>query len=415
MERAWKSGAVAGAPLHTENTAGNFPTAGAPPGTPATKPGPYWYHMITEEIRAVIVQAGITPDKSVLTQLRDAVNGITAAAISKVGFVGMINGTIVQSRAGNAETIAIKTAAGADPSSGDPVIFIFRSATDGAGDYTTIQLTAAHSFTLSSGSTLGCVNNEALRLWWLMFNDAGTLRLGVVKATTGSDAAGWNTMPLGAWGIASSTAEGGAGAADSAQVIYTGTAVASKPYVIVGYSTWESGLAAVGTWNTAPSRIQIFGPGVPVPGSLVQRVRERDSAFATGTTDIVDDDTIPTSTEGDEYVDAVIKPTSAANVVDAEWYMAYMASDGSAFTMAASLFNGSANLGSMGARGPTVNEPNSWFVRAQFLAQSTSQITVDGRAGTDQVGATLTYNGALGARKLGGSLGSFLELRETMT
>ncbi|MGH9349379.1 MAG: hypothetical protein ACRD26_19185 [Vicinamibacterales bacterium] len=73
MDRAWKAGAVASQPLHTENTAGNFPTAGDPgTGTPATKPGPYWFHMVTEELRAVIVAAGLTPDKEDVGQLLEA-------------------------------------------------------------------------------------------------------------------------------------------------------------------------------------------------------------------------------------------------------------------------------------------------------------------------------------------------------
>ena len=343
-----------------------------------------------------------------------SVGAVHLASSSLGQHVTMINGTLVHSRAGSAETIAIETLAGADPTAADPVLFLFRNATVSTGDFAVLTLTAAHSLTISSGSTLATVNNEAFRLWFVMFNDGGTLRLGVVRATAGSNAVAWSHMSLKGWGIASSTAEGGAGAADSAQVIYTGTAVTSKAYVIIGYSTWESGLAAVGTWNTAPSRVQLFGGGTPAPGERVQYVRERDAAMATATTDTVDDDTIPTSTEGDEYVDAVITPTSSSNVIEAHWFLGYLSSDGSAFTAQASLFNGTTNLGSMSDRAPTVNEPVSFHVHAQFLAGGTSAITVDGRAGTDQAGANVTYNGALGARKLGGSLGSFIELSEIM-
>jgi hypothetical protein len=70
MDRYWKSGAAGSPPVHTENASNGYPTAGDPGvGTPATKPGPWWFHMVTEEIRAVIVAAGLTPDKSDTGQL----------------------------------------------------------------------------------------------------------------------------------------------------------------------------------------------------------------------------------------------------------------------------------------------------------------------------------------------------------
>lgn len=82
MDRAWKSGASGSQPVHTENTAGNYPTGGNPgTGTPATKPGAFWFHMITEEIRKVITDAGLTPDKSNLAQLSAAVSALALAGV----------------------------------------------------------------------------------------------------------------------------------------------------------------------------------------------------------------------------------------------------------------------------------------------------------------------------------------------
>ena len=181
----------------------------------------------------------------------DVRNAYTAAQGG--AFVGLINGTIVQSRAGNAETIAVKTRAGNDPNARDPVLVVFRDQAATTGGYILRTITAALSVTISSGSTLGAVNNVPFDVTSVIFDDAGTLRLGVINATYGLD----GTM------IASSTAEGGAGAADSANTFYTGAAVASKPYCITGISTFT--LAAVGTWGTAPSRIRLAGHGVPAP------------------------------------------------------------------------------------------------------------------------------------------------------
>lgn len=194
-----------------------------------------------------------------------------------------INGTIVHSRAGNAETIAIKTLAGADPSATSPVAIVIRNTAAGSGDYTILSLTAATSIVISSGSTMGALNSTAFRLWLVAFNDAGTARLGVIKAASSA-----GIYPLAGFGIASSTAEGGAGAADNAQTFYTGVAVASKPYTVLGYSTWESGLAAAGTWGTAPTRVQLFGPGVRLPGDRIQVVYASGGGLSSASTAYVD-------------------------------------------------------------------------------------------------------------------------------
>lgn len=64
--------AAATNPYFTEGDPGN--------AIPATQPGPWWFHMMTEEIRAVIVAASLTPAHNVLTQLRDAILALIAAS-----------------------------------------------------------------------------------------------------------------------------------------------------------------------------------------------------------------------------------------------------------------------------------------------------------------------------------------------
>lgn len=89
MDRVWKSGAAGVAPADTEATSAGFPTAGNPAGgVLATKPGPYWYHMITEELAQVILSAGIPFNKSVLTQLSAAIDA-KAGALSSTLVTGM--------------------------------------------------------------------------------------------------------------------------------------------------------------------------------------------------------------------------------------------------------------------------------------------------------------------------------------
>lgn len=93
MDRTYASGAAGSAPAAPASPSIGYPTAGNPgTGTPATKPGPYWYHMIAEEIRKVITDAGLTPDHTNLGQLSAAITARIAAvggAYTAAGGIGI--------------------------------------------------------------------------------------------------------------------------------------------------------------------------------------------------------------------------------------------------------------------------------------------------------------------------------------
>lgn len=80
-----------------------YPTNGNPQtATPATEPGEWWFHMMTEEIRAVIVAAGLTPDHADVTQLAQAIQALfvanqKAVVINNVTFDASVsNGEVVR-------------------------------------------------------------------------------------------------------------------------------------------------------------------------------------------------------------------------------------------------------------------------------------------------------------------------------
>ncbi len=80
MDRVFESGAVGSPPSAPASPSSGYTTAGNPAtATPATKPGPYWFHQVTEELRAVIAAAGLAPDHTNLTQVRDAIQGLISA------------------------------------------------------------------------------------------------------------------------------------------------------------------------------------------------------------------------------------------------------------------------------------------------------------------------------------------------
>jgi len=186
----------------------------------------------------------------------------------------MENASITATVAGNALTIALKAQDGSDPTSGVPCTFAFRNSTISSGTYSIVTATAPTSLTISSGSTLGTSNATAFRIWVVLFNDSGTLRLGAINCRSNTQIYSLNEDVL-----SSSSAEGGAGAADSVGTFYTNTAVSSKPMRILGYLDWNSGVTTAGTWNTLPSKIQIFGLGVRRPGEIVQTF---NNTFAAG-------------------------------------------------------------------------------------------------------------------------------------
>lgn len=145
---------------------------------------------------------------------------------------------ITASVAGNALTITL-----------NPTSLDFRSSTLGSGTVNTRNVANAISVTVSSGSTLGTINATASRIVVLAIDNAGTVELAVVNIAGGNQ--------LDETNLISTTAEGGAGAADSNNVIYSTTARTSVPYRVVGFI--DSTQTTAGTWATAPSTIQGVG------------------------------------------------------------------------------------------------------------------------------------------------------------
>lgn len=337
-------------------------------------------------------------------------NGAVTAvklATSAIGVGAIVNGYLDWSVSGNALTVALKTLAGTDPTASDPVVVQTRSATVTDGKPAFLTVTAALSVVLSSGSSAGAVNATAFGLWALFFNDGGTARLGLVNTVSGV-----NIMALSAWGIASSTAEGGAGAADSAQTIYTGTAVTAKAYALFGRATWETGLATAGTWAAGPTRATAFGPGVPTPGQRVQVTRLDTGAVATGTTTIPFDDSIPQSSEGTQFMSQAHTPSSAANILAVSSKVAITNSAGP-LVMLAALFQDSAAdaLKTVWQEAVGATYPVAMEMSYRLLAAGTAATTFKVRAGGHGAGTT-SFNGQSGGREFGGTLNSYLEIEE---
>lgn len=124
----------------------------------------------------------------------------------------------------------------------------FRSTTLGSGTVTRVSGTPSN-LVISSGSTLGTTSGAPSDIAVLAINNAGTIELAAVNLASARD--------LSETGVISTTAEGGAGGADSATVIYSTTARTNVAYRVIGIL--RSTQATAGTWATAPSLIQGVG------------------------------------------------------------------------------------------------------------------------------------------------------------
>lgn len=149
------------------------------------------------------------------------------------------NGTITSSVAANALTVALKDAAGSDPSALSPVNISFRSSTAANGTYNVRSVTAALSMVVSSGSTLGHSSGSDQPIYIYALDNAGTVELAV----------SFNLFDEGM--RQSTTAEGGAGAADSGSVMYSTTARSNVPVRLIGKLV--SNQTVAGTWAATPT------------------------------------------------------------------------------------------------------------------------------------------------------------------
>ena len=141
----------------------------------------------------------------------------------------------------------------------NPTSLDFRSATLGSGAVNTRQISTAISLVISSGSTLGTVSGQQSRIVVLAIDNAGTVELAAVNISGGNQ--------LDETNLISTTAEGGAGGADSASTIYSATARTNVAYRVVGFI--QSTQSTAGTWATAPSTIQgMGGQALTAMGSL---------------------------------------------------------------------------------------------------------------------------------------------------
>jgi hypothetical protein len=195
-----------------------------------------------------------TTVQAALNELQTDVDGLSAGASSADELTNL---GLACSVGSSALTIALKQADGStDPASGSGAVKIgFRSSTLTSGAYNQRSVTGALSLTISSGSTLGHSSGNAHYIYVYAIDNAGTVELAVSQTLYPENQR------------ISTTAEGGAGAADSNSTIYSTTARTNVPFRVIGVLT--STQTTAGTWAAVPTTTHTANYGVAAATNVI--------------------------------------------------------------------------------------------------------------------------------------------------
>jgi hypothetical protein len=189
------------------------------------------------------------------------------------------------------------------------------------------------------------------------------------------------------------------------------------PYAILGYAYYgPSVISSAGAWAAVPTAIQLYGAGVPLPGTPLQRSRITTGTVTAGSTVMPLDNTIPQNTEGDLYLSGQITPTSAANLINISTQL-HVSFGTASRTCCSAIFQDSTASALIA---DAVFLPNSGVMaetamRHTMAAGTTNTTTFNLRTGPDSA-ATLTLNGIGGSTQyFGGVFSSWMDIEEIMT
>jgi hypothetical protein len=181
------------------------PSVGYPQeGATRTTPGAYWYYQTAEELRNVLLRAGLTPDPATLTQLSQAIRRINWSNLTTITATGSLTadncGLVLVNAAGGSITITLPAANVMAPQAAK---FVFRR-TDSSANTVTVQRAGAD--TIDGGTNFTLQASGGMRE---IYSDAGSAWYSVDSLETYLFASpGWVRLPSGLiiqWGQASSS------------------------------------------------------------------------------------------------------------------------------------------------------------------------------------------------------------------
>lgn len=168
-------------------------------------------------------------------------------------------------------------------------------------------------------------------------------------------------------------------------------------------------------WNILGTNDAHFNAYIGSGTNAIQQVQYQTvTSTASGTTQIPFDDSIPQSSEGDEYLTKSITPLSATNIliIEANLLLGFNASV-SVENQTVAIFQDSTAdaLAATSTWFPVSGGSLTMSLRHTMLAGTTSSTTFKVRSGNNNAGTT-RLNGTAGARRLGGRAASTLVITE---
>lgn len=311
------------------------------------------------------------------------------------------NFRIAASISANAVVIALKGVDGNDPSASNKVEISMRDTTASTGSYNVRSVTSALSQTvLSSGSTLGVASSGSIRAYlWLVDSDgAGAMKWAVSRYAM------WDWSAL-----ATTTAEGGAGAADDEYTLYSDAVYSSKPIRLVGVLELTSG-ATAGQWSSV-DLCAVWTPGMHKTGDVVQIQRTDDGTSATGTNVIPADDTIPQLSETNVFISQAITPTNSLNTLDISGQLLLEHSAGVIYVGTLHQDSTANALAVQVERQATASRATNVSISYRMAAGTTSSTTLK-LGGSAETAGTTRFNQESSADKYGGTIMSYLQIQE---
>lgn len=288
-----------------------------------------------------------------------------------------------------------------------PARISFRNGTATTGDYAIVTATDNVALTASVGSTFGFTASEPGRLYFYAINANPGAANSVIELAIAKRAIFDESR------LQSTTAEGGAGAADNESVLYSATARANVPVRCLGFMDIVTG-ATPGNWSSAPTVLHLMGTGTKRTGDIVQRIATMTYAQLTGTTTTPWDGSPPLISEGNPILALGFAATSAVNPVRVHSSGLYYAPGGGE-RITVHLHIGAASA--IAATGDYASVAENLTIPLDYqFATGTGTIasqTYSLRGGSNQAG-TFRVNGEVGVGQLYTTAFTWLEITEFM-